>query len=133
MPAPDGASCCCGGQPRADEIETIQERFGLPALAVEDAQEGHQRPKLEPVGWVESAGTGEVYTYSVHFIGLSKAYKGDPPHVVALIDLVVAHRLTGQGPAASISPFEAPSMQPSQSRTRPCRGWPSAVRRRARP
>jgi uncharacterized protein len=42
---------------------------------------------LEPVEWVESPGTGEIYTYSVHFIGPSKAYKGDPPHVVALIDL----------------------------------------------
>ncbi|HEU5454650.1 MAG TPA: OB-fold domain-containing protein [Nocardioides sp.] len=42
---------------------------------------------LEPVGWIESTGTGTVYTYSVHFIGPSKAYKGDPPHVVALIDL----------------------------------------------
>jgi len=42
---------------------------------------------LEPAGWVESTGTGTVYTYSVHFIGPSKAYKGDPPHVVALIDL----------------------------------------------
>ena len=42
---------------------------------------------LEPVGWLEAAGTGEVYSYSVHFIGPSKAYKGDPPHVVALIDL----------------------------------------------
>ena len=37
---------------------------------------------LEPVGWVEATGTGTVYTYSVHFIGPSKAYKGDPPHVV---------------------------------------------------
>ena len=42
---------------------------------------------LEPVGWVEATGTGAVYTYSVHFIGPSKAYKGDPPHVVALVDL----------------------------------------------
>jgi uncharacterized OB-fold protein len=42
---------------------------------------------LEPVHWVESAGLGEVYTYSVHFIGPSKAYKGDPPHVVVLVDL----------------------------------------------
>jgi uncharacterized OB-fold protein len=42
---------------------------------------------LEPIQWVDSAGTGSVYTYSVHFIGPSKAYKGDPPHVVALIDL----------------------------------------------
>jgi magnesium transporter len=36
--------------PGADEIEAIQERFGLPALAVEAAQEGHQRPKLERYG-----------------------------------------------------------------------------------
>jgi uncharacterized OB-fold protein len=42
---------------------------------------------LDPVGWVEAKGTGTVYSYSVHYIGPSKAYKGDPPHVVALIDL----------------------------------------------
>ena len=42
---------------------------------------------LEPVDWIESAGTGEVYTYSVHYIGPSKAYKGDPPYTVALVDL----------------------------------------------
>ena len=42
---------------------------------------------LEPVQCIESKGTGTVYTYSVHFIGPSKAYKGDPPHIVALIDL----------------------------------------------
>ena len=42
---------------------------------------------LEPVQYTESQGTGTVYTYSIHHIGPSKAYKGDPPHVVALIDL----------------------------------------------
>jgi uncharacterized OB-fold protein len=42
---------------------------------------------LEPVRWIEAKGTGTVYTYSVHFIGPSKAYKGDPPHIVALVDL----------------------------------------------
>ena len=42
---------------------------------------------LEPVQWVESQGTGTVYTYSVHYFGPSKAYKGDPPHTVALIEL----------------------------------------------
>ena len=42
---------------------------------------------LEPVQWIEAAGTGAVYSYSVHFIGPSKAYKGDPPHVVVLVDL----------------------------------------------
>lgn len=42
---------------------------------------------LEPAQWVESKGEGTVYTYSTHFIGPSKAYKGDPPHIVALVDL----------------------------------------------
>lgn len=42
---------------------------------------------LEPVQWVESQGTGTVYTYSIHYFGPSKAYKGEPPHVVVLIDL----------------------------------------------
>jgi uncharacterized protein len=42
---------------------------------------------LTPAGWTESKGEGTVYTYSTHFIGPSKAYKGDPPHIVALVDL----------------------------------------------
>ena len=42
---------------------------------------------LDPAQWVESKGEGAVYTYSTHFIGPSKAYKGDPPHIVALVDL----------------------------------------------
>jgi len=42
---------------------------------------------LDDVQWIESRGEGTVYTYSVHFIGPSKAYKGDPPHTVALVDL----------------------------------------------
>ena len=42
---------------------------------------------LEPAQWIESKGLGTVYTYSTHFIGPSKAYKGDPPHIVALVDL----------------------------------------------
>jgi hypothetical protein len=42
---------------------------------------------LDEVQWIESAGLGTVYTYSVHYIGPSKAYKGDPPHTVALVDL----------------------------------------------
>ena len=52
---------------------------------------------LEPTQWVESKGTGTVYTYSIHFIGPSKAYKGDPPHTVALIDL-------DEGVAADVQP-----------------------------
>jgi uncharacterized protein len=42
---------------------------------------------LEPVQWIEATGQGSVYSYSVHYIGPSKAYKGDPPHVVVLVDL----------------------------------------------
>ncbi len=42
---------------------------------------------LEPIQWIESKGVGTIYTYSVHYFGPSKAYKGDPPHVVALIDV----------------------------------------------
>jgi uncharacterized OB-fold protein len=42
---------------------------------------------LEEPGWTESKGEGTVYTYSVHYIGPSSAYKGEPPHVVALVDL----------------------------------------------
>ena len=48
---------------------------------------------LEPVQWVESPGTGTVYTYSIHYFGPSKAYKGDPPHVVVLVDLDEGVRL----------------------------------------
>ena len=36
--------------PSAEEMEQIRTAFELPALAVEDAQEGHQRPKLEQYG-----------------------------------------------------------------------------------
>lgn len=48
---------------------------------------------LSEVNWVESKGEGTVYTYSTHFIGPSKAYKGDPPHIVALVDLDEGVRL----------------------------------------
>src|SRR5262249_39198338 len=48
---------------------------------------------LDEVQWVESKGEGAVYTYSTHFIGPSKAYKGDPPHIVALVDLDEGVRL----------------------------------------
>ena len=42
---------------------------------------------LAPVQWIEATGQGSVYSYSIHYIGPSKAYKGDPPHVVVLVDL----------------------------------------------
>ncbi len=37
-------------EPTRDELETMQREFGLHELAVEDAQHGHQRPKIEEYG-----------------------------------------------------------------------------------
>lgn len=42
---------------------------------------------LEPVSYVEAKGTGTVYSYSIHHFGPTKAYKGEPPYAVALVDL----------------------------------------------
>ncbi len=36
--------------PEAGELEVLQDEFGLHELAVEDAQKGHQRPKIEEYG-----------------------------------------------------------------------------------
>ena len=36
--------------PEASELASLQEEFGLHELAVEDAQHGHQRPKIEEYG-----------------------------------------------------------------------------------
>lgn len=36
--------------PAPEELETLQEEFGLHPLAVEDAKNGHQRPKVEEYG-----------------------------------------------------------------------------------
>jgi magnesium transporter len=36
--------------PEPEEIERMQKEFGLHELAVEDAQQGHQRPKIEEYG-----------------------------------------------------------------------------------
>ena len=36
--------------PEPSELETMQKVFGLHELAVEDAQHGHQRPKIEEYG-----------------------------------------------------------------------------------
>ena len=51
------AKCALGGfvwlgmfEPRPDELEQVRESFGLHELAVEDAVEAHQRPKLERYG-----------------------------------------------------------------------------------
>ena len=37
-------------EPEASELASLQEEFGLHELAVEDAQHGHQRPKIEEYG-----------------------------------------------------------------------------------
>jgi len=37
-------------EPEPGELEAMQEEFGLHELAVEDAQSGHQRPKIEEYG-----------------------------------------------------------------------------------
>jgi len=39
------------------------------------------------IEWVGSRGRGKIWTFSVHHLGPTKAYKGDPPHVVAIIDI----------------------------------------------
>src|SRR6185436_18662474 len=36
--------------PQADELATLQQEFDLHELAIEDAQKGHQRPKMEEYG-----------------------------------------------------------------------------------
>src|ERR671913_1586831 len=36
--------------PEPAELATLQEEFGLHELAIEDAQKGHQRPKIEEYG-----------------------------------------------------------------------------------
>ena len=36
--------------PDASELAVLQEEFGLHELAIEDAQKGHQRPKIEEYG-----------------------------------------------------------------------------------
>ncbi len=37
-------------EPTPEELETMQQEFGLHELAVEDARHGHQRPKIEEYG-----------------------------------------------------------------------------------
>ena len=41
----------------------------------------------DDIEWVESGGKGKVWTFSVHHMGPSKAYKGEPPYVVALVEM----------------------------------------------
>ena len=37
----------------------------------------------DDIEWVESSGKGKVWTFSIHHMGPSKAYKGEPPYIVA--------------------------------------------------
>lgn len=39
------------------------------------------------IEWVKSPGRGKVWTFSIHHMGPTKAYKGDGSYVVALIEL----------------------------------------------
>lgn len=41
----------------------------------------------ENLEWVPASGKAKVWTYAIHHMGPSKAYKGDPPYVVALVEL----------------------------------------------
>jgi uncharacterized OB-fold protein len=41
----------------------------------------------EDIEWVKASGKATVWTYSIHHMGPSKAYKGDPPYVVALVEM----------------------------------------------
>lgn len=40
----------------------------------------------EDIEWVKASGKAKVWTYAIHHMGPTKAYKGDPPYVVALIE-----------------------------------------------
>jgi uncharacterized OB-fold protein len=37
--------------------------------------------------WVEASGKAKVWTFATHHMGPSKAYKGEPPYVVAMIEI----------------------------------------------
>lgn len=41
----------------------------------------------DDIEWVKSSGKAKVWAYSIHHMGPSKAYKGEPPYVVALIEM----------------------------------------------
>ena len=64
--------------PQPAELEALQEEFGLHELAIEDAQKGHQRPKIEEYGsslfvvmqLIEPSAGGELQTGEVAiFVG----------------------------------------------------------------
>jgi uncharacterized OB-fold protein len=40
----------------------------------------------EDIEWIKASGKAKVWTYSIHHMGPTKAYKGEPPYVVALVE-----------------------------------------------
>jgi uncharacterized OB-fold protein len=40
----------------------------------------------EDIDWVKASGRAKVGTYAIHHMGPTKAYKGEPPYVVALVE-----------------------------------------------
>ena len=71
--------------------EALKEhRFIIPC---DDAGKPFWYPRKYAPGTLDATGNGTIYSYSTHFMGPSKAYKGDPPHIVALIDLEEGPRM----------------------------------------
>ena len=46
------------------------------------------------IGWRESKGKGEVFTFSVVHRGPNASFKGDTPYTIALVDLEEGFRVT---------------------------------------
>ena len=40
----------------------------------------------EDIEWSKASGKAKVWTYAIHHMGPTKAYKGEPPYVVALVE-----------------------------------------------
>jgi len=40
----------------------------------------------DDIEWVKASGKAKVWTFAIHHMGPTKAYKGDPPYVVALVE-----------------------------------------------
>ncbi len=41
----------------------------------------------EDIEWAKASGKGKVWTYAIHHMGPTKAYKGEPPYIVALVEV----------------------------------------------
>ncbi|MFQ5835405.1 MAG: Zn-ribbon domain-containing OB-fold protein [bacterium] len=40
----------------------------------------------EDIEWAKASGKAKVWTFAIHHMGPTKAYKGEPPYVVALVE-----------------------------------------------